>query len=126
MSSLELDAEVEPHTKLGTAFRLLDPVFGYFVWAAHFLIVYVGAALACVLGLGSASSGVRAAFIAALVIVTLAAAAIAIMHALRRYRQFHDTEDQSFRLSITLGNSAIATVGIVWQLFPILLAPVCA
>jgi hypothetical protein len=61
-----------------------------------------------------------------LVIVTLTAAAIVIMHALRRYRQFHDTEDQGFRLSITLGNSAIATVGIVWQLFPILLVPVCA
>jgi hypothetical protein len=126
MSSLDLEAGVEPHTKLGTVFRLLDAAFGHFVWAAHFLVVYVGAALACTFGIGVASSGARAGFIAALVIVTAAAAAIVVTHARHRYRQYRDTEDQHFRLSITLGNSAIATVGIVWQLFPILLVPACA
>ena len=33
---------------------LLDPALGLFVWAAHFLVVYVVAAVACVLGVGAA------------------------------------------------------------------------
>jgi hypothetical protein len=126
MSSLELDAETEPHTKLGTAFRLLDPVFGHFVWAAHFLLVYVGAALACTLGVAEAGTGIRAAFIAGLLLLTAAAAALVVAHGLRRHRQYKNAKDKGFLLSITLGNSGIALVGIVWQLFPILLVPLCA
>jgi hypothetical protein len=67
----------------------------------------------------------RATFIAALMIVTAAAAALVMTHAWRRFQQYRDTEDQRFRMAITLGNSAIATVGIIWQLFPILLVPLC-
>ncbi len=126
MSSLEFDAEVEPHTKLGNIFRLLDPAFGHFVWAAHFLAVYIGTAVACVLGLGAASAGARTTFLAALVILTAVAAATVIAHAVRRYRQYHGAKDWGFLMKITVGNDAIATVGIVWQLFPITLVPVCA
>jgi hypothetical protein len=64
----DLDDQVEPRTKTGTLRRLLDPAFGLFVWAAHFLVVYVGAAVACVLGLGTADEGTRTTFLTVLVV----------------------------------------------------------
>jgi hypothetical protein len=126
MSSLELDDEVEPHAGMGTLRRLLDPAFGHFVWAAHFLAVYIGAAVACVLGLGAAGEGARTIFLAVLVALTVVATAVVVGHAIWRHRQYRDLPDQRFRMMVTIGNSGIATVGIVWQLFPILLVPVCA
>jgi hypothetical protein len=126
MSSLELDKEVEPRTEIGTLGRLLDPAFGHFVWAAHFLAVYIGAAVACVLGLGAADEGARTTFLAVLVALTIVATAVVVGHAFWRHRQYGDLPNQRFRMVVTIGNSGIATVGIVWQLFPILLVPVCA
>ena len=106
--------------------RLLDASFGFFVGAAHLLVVYVAAAVACVLGLGAAAEGTRAAFVATLAGVTVAAATVVILHALRRYWQQRDIPEQRFRMKITVGNDAIAFVAIGFQLFPILLIPVCA
>jgi hypothetical protein len=126
MPSLELDDEVEPRTETGTLRRLLDPAFGHFVWAAHFLAVYIGAAVACVLGLGAAGEGARTTFLTVLVVLTVMAAAVVLAHAVWRHRQYRDLPDHRFRRVVTLGNAGIATVGIVWQLFPILLVPVCA
>jgi hypothetical protein len=131
MSSLELDDgelddDVEPHTKMGTVRRLLDPSFGLFVWAAHFLAVYIGAAVACVLGLGTAGERLQTTFLTVLVILTVLAAAVVVGHAIWRHRQYRDLPDHQFRMMVTIGNAGIATVGIVWQLFPILLVPVCA
>jgi hypothetical protein len=107
-------------------FWLLDPAFAYFVWAAHFLIVYIAEAIACVLGLGSAGRSAQAALLTALVVVTGAATAVLVIHAIWRYRQQRNVADLRFRMSVTIGNDAIASVAIVWQLFPILLTPVCA
>lgn len=126
MSSLELNDEVEPHTEMGTLRRLLDPAFGHFVWAAHFLVVYIGAAVACVLGLGTVGEGTRATFLTVLAVLTVLAAAVVVGHAIWRYRQYRDLPNQRFRMVLTIGNGGIATLGIVWQLFPILLVPVCA
>ena len=111
---------------MGTLRRLLDPIFGHFIWAAHFLAVYIGAAVACVLGLGAAGEGSQTTFMAVLVALTVLATAAVVAHAIWRYRQYRDLPDQHFRMVVTIGNSGIATVGIVWQLFPILLVPVCA
>ncbi len=111
---------------MGTLRRLLDPAFGHFVWAAHFLAVYIGAAVACVLGLGAAEEGTRTTFLAVLVALTVVATAVVVGHAVWRHRQYRDLPDQRFRMVVTIGNSGIATVGIVWQLFPLLLVPVCA
>jgi hypothetical protein len=47
------------------------------------------------------------------------------VHAVRRYRQQRGVIDQHFRMSITIGADAIATLAIAWQLFPILLVPLC-
>jgi len=126
MSSLELADQVEPYTGVGTLRRLLDPAFGHFVWAAHFLMVYIGTAVACVLGLGAAAEGARTTFLIVLMGLTAVAAAVVVGHAIWRHRQYRDLPDQRFRMVVTIGNDGIATVGIVWQLFPILLVPVCA
>ena len=105
---------------------LLDLAFGFYVWAAHFLAVYVGTALACVLGLGAAGAGSRTAFLAALAVLTLVAVALLVWHAARRYRQLRTIPERQFRMSVTIGGDAIAVVAVAWQLFPIFLVPVCA
>lgn len=106
--------------------QLLDVLVGFFVWAAHFLVVYIATALACALGPGAANAGSRTALVTALALVTVTAAAIVVMHALRRYRQQREMPEQRFRMSVTIGCDALALVAIVWQLFPILLVPPCA
>jgi hypothetical protein len=105
--------------------RVLDPAFGLFVWALHLLAVYITAAVACVLGLGGASPSAQSAFLWALVALTLVAGAAVLVHGARRYWQTRALPDKRFRLSLTLGLDAIAALAIVWQLFPVLLAPLC-
>ena len=128
MSSLELDeyAEREPHTKRGKLVRLLDPAFGFFVFAAHLLLIYIAAALACVLGLGTAGSSTQSGFLWALGLVTLASAALVTGHAVWRFRELRIVADARFRMAMTIGSDAIATVAILFQFFPILLVPLCA
>jgi len=119
------DAGVEPRGEARALHRLLDLAFGFFVWAAHFLAVYVATAVACVLGLGAAGAGARATLAATLAVVTLAAAAVVALHALRRCRRPEPGPDPRFLAGITIGNDAVAAVGILWQLFPIFLVPAC-
>jgi hypothetical protein len=106
--------------------RLLDLAFGFFAWALHFLAVYSAAALACALGLAGASPGSRVAFLTALALATVGAAAVVLWHALRRYRQQRDLPEQRFLMSVTIGGDAVAFAAMAWQLFPILLVPACA
>ena len=126
MASPDIDADVVRSADREGVTRLLDPSFGFFVFAAHLLIVYIAAAVACVLGLGAASTGTRTAFTTALVVVTLAAAAVAWGHAIFRYRQQRQAAAQRFRLALTIGSDALASVAILFQLFALTLAPVCA
>ena len=124
MSSPSVDAGATAPPRAGTVRPLLDLAFGFFVWAVHFLVVYIGTALACVLGLSAASRGSRTIFVISLGVVTLVAVAVVVLHALRRYRQ-HRTQP-AFRTAVAMGSDAIACVAIAWQLFPLLLVPVCA
>ncbi len=101
-------------------------MFGFFVWAAHLLAIYVATALACQFGLGGSDGEARASFVAALVVVTVVAAAVVVLHALLRYRQQRDVPDRRFRMSVTMGCDAIATAAIAWQLVAISLVPICA
>jgi hypothetical protein len=125
MRSDKLDAAEEARSEAGVLSRLLDLVFGFFVWIMHFVAIYAATAVACVLGLDAASTGVRSTFVTMLVIVTVAAAAIVVLHALKKYWQRDEAPNQRFLRGITIGHDAIATVGILYQLFPILMMPVC-
>jgi amino acid transporter len=104
---------------------LLDATFGFFVWAAHLLTVYVAAALACGLGLVGRGPGTTA-LTTALVIATILAAAAVVVHSVRRWRQQRERPELRFRMSITVGCDAVAAVAIVWQILAILLVPPCA
>lgn len=119
------DAELEPQSQAGVLYRLLDPVFGFVVWAVHLLIVYVSTAVACQLGLGSQRGSVKSSVVGTLCIVTLAAAAIVVLHALRRYRQQGEMRDRGFLVRIAVGHDAVAALAILWQLMPLIMVPLC-
>jgi hypothetical protein len=106
--------------------RLLDPAFGFFVWSAHFLIVYVATALSCALGLGTASAGAGSTFLMTLTLVPVDAAVVLAAHAILRYRRLGSLLDQRFWVALTVGGDAIATAAIVLQLLPLRLVPLCA
>jgi hypothetical protein len=124
MSSLDVES-LGPHKKTGLVACLLDPAFGFFVWSAHFLIVYVATAVLCALGPRTADVSTRSTFLTALAVVTMAAAAVLVAHANLRYRQGRGLPDQRFREALTIGGDAIAAVAIVLQLLPLLLVPLC-
>lgn len=105
---------------------LLDIAFGFLVWAGHLLTVYIATAVSCVLGLGSAAPSTRTIYIIAFITVTVLFAAVVLAHARRRYRQQRDIVEMQFRMGVTVGCDAIATVAILWQTLPILLIPLCA
>jgi hypothetical protein len=125
MRSDNVDAAAEAPSEAGVLYRLLEPAFGLFVWVIHILAVYAATAVVCVLGLGAADERVHSTFTASLVAVTVAAAAIVVLHALRKYRLPEKGLDRRFLAEITIGLDAIAAIGILWQLFPILMVPVC-
>jgi hypothetical protein len=105
--------------------RLLDPAFGLIAWAIHLLVIYIAAAVACARGFGAASEGASSGLLASLVGVTLVAAAIVIAHGVSRYRRDRAFAERNFRWAITVGMDAIGALAILWQLFPLLIAPVC-
>lgn len=119
------DRREERETPQGVR-ALLDVAFGHFIWAGHFLVVYIATAVSCQLGLGAAGTTARTTFIVILVVVTLAAAALVALHAARRYHQLRELPERQFRMTVTIGNDAVALVGILWQLYAILLVPLCA
>lgn len=104
---------------------VLDTAFGFFVWAVHLVIIYVATAIACQLSLGASSARSRNMFLAVLAVVTLAAVAIVIVHALRRYLELRKEVEPRFRLQVTIGGDALAVTAIAWQLFAIALVPLC-
>ena len=56
---------------------------------------------------------------ATLAIGTVATAAVTWLHAARRYRQQHSDPDLHFLMALTIGGDAIASVAILWQIFPL-------
>ena len=125
MSSPEIrNAVVGPPPAPQGISRLLDLAFGFFIWAAHFLVVYVGAAVECALAPRAAASG--AALQTALTLATVMAAAVVVLHGLRRYRRERNAPEERFPAAVAIGCDAIALVAIVWQLFPIFMVPACA
>ena len=125
MRSDKPEAAEEARGEAGVLSRLLSLVFGFLVWIMHFVAIYAATAVACVLGLGAADAGARSTFVTALVIVTVAAAALVVLHALKTYRRRDEAPNRRFLSGITIGHDAIATVGILYQVFPIFMVPVC-
>jgi hypothetical protein len=80
---------------------------------------------ACQLGLGVADPGTQTALIVVLAPVIIAASAVVVVHGLGRHRQQREVPQRRFRMSVTVGGDAIAALGITWQLFALLLIPVC-
>ena len=119
------DAATEPGTQVGVVYRLLDPAFGFGVWAFHFLVVYVSTAVACQVGLGSRDATVQSTVVITLIVITLLAAAVVAVHAVKRYRQLPDVHDRGFLLKIAVGHDALAALAILWQLMPITMVPLC-
>jgi hypothetical protein len=127
MSRADLDARsaaAAPHRQ--TIGRLLDPAFGFFVWAAHFLAIYVATAVACQLAGGTGTAAPPASLRPLLVVATVAAMVLLAWHARRRHREQQAVADLRFRLTITIGIDAIAVVAVAWQLFAVALVPLCA
>lgn len=107
----------------GRAVRaILDVLFGYIVWAAHFLVIYCVNALACARGASAAAPatvvGLKAFYLAA----TLAAVALVAWHAWRRRAGAGADE---FLSRLTVASDAIAIAGIALQVFPIVMLSLC-
>ncbi len=105
---------------------VLDSLLGFFVWAAHLLIVYGATAVACQFGIGRADSSSRTIYLAVLALITILMASGVLLHALRRWRQFRADPERRFRATFTVGNDLVATVAIVWQLLALSIVPLCA
>jgi hypothetical protein len=125
MSSDRLDPALQTGPAAEGLSQLLDLTFGLFVWAFHFLLVYVSTAIVCARFAAILPSS-RMTLLTVLALVTIAAIATVLFHALRRYRQQREMPDKHFRMAVTIGCDAIAAIAIAWQLFPILLVPQCA
>jgi hypothetical protein len=111
--------------KSETVTALLDPAFGFFVWAVHFLVIYIATAVACSLALVMGRAHTHSIFVASLVFVTVAAMAVSALHLYRRFADQRGNSALRFRMVITLGCDEIAIVAIAWQLFAVLLVPLC-
>lgn len=105
---------------------LLDPCFGFFVWAAHLLAIYVATAVACQIAGGTGTSSPPTSLRPLLAVATVGAAILIAWHARKRHREQRSAADLRFRLTITLGVDAIAVVAVAWQLFAVALVPLCA
>jgi hypothetical protein len=104
--------------------RLVGSAFGFFVWGAHFLVVYIAEAVACQLAVVSVLSP-GAGLIALLATGTVLAALVVIAHAWRLSRRWHADGEDAFLARIGVGQDAIATLAILWQLIPLFTVPVC-
>lgn len=122
MSSHSVVAPSEMQPRPAAVSRLLDPAFGLIVWAVHFLAIYVPAAVACVMGLGVDRHTTLRVSLGAL---TVAAIVVVALHAGRRYQQQHAVSGQGFRLAVTIGCDGIAAAAIAWQLFAVVIVPIC-
>jgi hypothetical protein len=115
------DAATESEPETGAVYRLLDPAFGFGVWALHLLVVYVSTAVACQLGLASRDASVQSSVLMTLIAITLVAAAVVVAHAVRRYHQ----HDHGFLARLAVGHDAVAALAILWQLMPLMMVPLC-
>ena len=104
--------------------RLLRAGFGFFVWAAHFLFIYIAEAVACQLSVVSVLSP-GAGLIAVLATVTVLSALVVAMHGWHVSQRRGPDGDNTFLAHVGLGGDAIAMLAILWQLMPLFMVPLC-
>ncbi len=119
--SASRNARIEPGRVLR---RVVGSAFGLFVWAAHFLVVYIAAAVACQLSVVSGLSP-GGGLIGVLVAITVLAALVVVAHAWRLSRRWRAGDEEAFLACIGIGQDAIATLAILWQLIPLFTVPIC-
>jgi hypothetical protein len=112
-------------TRTAIVRRLLDPTFGFVVWALHLLIVYGSTAVACQLGLGAQTVNLRSNVLISLVAITFVAAAIVAAHGVKRYRDRRQVNERGFLARLAVADDAVAVLAILWQLMPITMVPLC-
>jgi hypothetical protein len=61
----------------------------------------------------------------ALIAITVLAAAVVVLHAVKRYRQQPEMRDLGFLARIAVGHDAVAALAILWQLIPLTMVPLC-
>src|SRR3954451_2079199 len=83
-----------------TVTALLDPALGFFIWAVHFLVIYIATAVACSLAPMTASAHTHSIFVASLVLVTVAAITISALHLYRRFADQRSKPALRFRMVI--------------------------
>jgi hypothetical protein len=93
------------------------------VWAGHFLLIYVVEAVACQLAAVSVLSP-GAGLLVVLDAITILSAFAVATHAWRAWRRRGDDE-AVFLARIAIGQDAVATLAILWQLIPLSTVPVC-
>ncbi len=104
---------------------MLDATFGFFVWAAHLLLVYIAHAVSCQLGVGRWAFITPAALAGLIVGATIVLAGVVWAHAALRYRRWRRRPEREFRTFLTVGCDLLASIAIVWQLLAVGLIPVC-
>jgi len=119
------DAQLDVPAEPGPVRRLLDPAFGFFVWAGHLFAIYVASAVFCVLEGGPGHPRRESALVITLAAFTILGAAVVGIHGLRRYREQPETHNHEFLLATAVGQDAIAVLAILSQLIPIFISPVC-
>lgn len=107
----------------GTVATLLDPLTGFIVWSAHFLVVYCANAFACARGIGTASAASQSTFRSFLVFVTCIAVILIGLHAARAWAR--SGPDRGFLARLVLGCDAVAAIAVVVQLVPLFLLHLC-
>jgi hypothetical protein len=126
MSSDSREAALEVEKRAaGIAYGLLDPAFGFAVWAVHLVIVYGCSAVACQVGLGSRGANMQSRVVIMLIAFTPVAAGVVALHAVRRHRKRRDADDRGFLARLAVGHDAVAIVAILWQLMPVTMVPLC-
>jgi hypothetical protein len=121
----DFNVDAEALTEGGVLYRLLDPAFGFFVWAIYFLLVYCTTAVLCAQGVRPVGDSIwwPGAYFA--VAATLVALAVVLGHALLTWRK-HRQRSERFLMWITVAHDGVAAVAIAWMLFPLLLVPACS
>lgn len=103
--------------------RLGDLTFGLLIWIAHFLAIYIISASSCAFGWAGGDGALK--IKVALTGLTLFAAGLIGVHALRHVRRWRENPDDDFLSSLTLGVDGVSATAAGIQVIPLLTTTLC-